>query len=82
MSALHIGDADVCVPVSLHPCLHAGDTPCLPRPSPRACCPPHPALPSLLARSEREKLQTDTMFETDNTGIDFDAYEDIPVEVR
>jgi hypothetical protein len=47
---------------------------------PPAACPARPC--PLLACSEREKLQTDTMFETDNTGIDFDAYEDIPVEVR
>lgn len=32
--------------------------------------------------SEKEKQATDGLFEGENTGINFDAYEDIPVEVR
>jgi hypothetical protein len=31
--------------------------------------------------SEKEKQATDTLFQGENTGINFDAYEDIPVEV-
>lgn len=31
--------------------------------------------------SDREKQAADTLFEGENTGINFDAYEDIPVEV-
>lgn len=37
---------------------------------------------SILLCSDREKAAADTMFDTtENSGIDFDAYEDIPVEV-
>lgn len=46
------------------------------------CC-THQLLNHVLhACSEKEKQATDGLFEGENTGINFDAYEDIPVEVR